>query len=239
MDQWQRILAIRGLKKEHTTPSHFTKEGIKLLLEQPDTTDPRELRHLAILALMYDTGCRVQELADLTIESLKIQCKPYSIKIYGKGRKTRIVPLSEHVVDILAKYMDCYHIDMDIGKKNPLFWNSSRNKLTRAGITYILKKYAVMARMSNPNLIPEITSCHQLRHSRAMHLLQSGVNLVWIRDLLGHSTIQTTEIYARADSKQKREAIEKASENLTPSDVIGEWVDNNDLISWLKGLGKK
>jgi site-specific recombinase XerD len=239
MDQWQRILAIKGLKKGHTTPSHFTKEGIKLLLEQPDTTDPMELRHLAILALMYDTGCRVQELADLTIESLRIQYKPCSIKIYGKGRKTRIVPLSEHVVDILAKYMDCYHIDMDIGKKNPLFWSSSRNKLTRAGITYILKKYAVMARMSNPNLIPEITSCHQLRHSRAMHLLQSGVNLVWIRDLLGHSTIQTTEIYARADSKQKREAIEKASENLTPSDVIGEWVDNNDLISWLKGLGKK
>jgi integrase/recombinase XerD len=64
-------------------------------------------------------------------------------------------------------------------------------------------------------------------------------HLVWIRDLLGHSSIQTTEIYARADSKQKREAIEKASENLTPSDVIGEWVDNNDLISWLKGLGKK
>jgi Site-specific recombinase XerD len=72
-----------------------------------------------------------------------------------------------------------------------------------------------------------------------MHLLESGVSLVWIRDLLGHSSIQTTEIYARADSKQKREAIEKASENLTPSDVIGEWVDNSDLISWLKGLGKK
>jgi Site-specific recombinase XerD len=96
-----------------------------------------------------------------------------------------------------------------------------------------------MARKSNPNLIPEIASCHQLRHSRAMHLLESGVSLVWIRDLLGHSSIQTTEIYARADSKQKREAIEKASENLTPSDVIGEWVDNSDLISWLKGLGKK
>ena len=239
MDQWQRILAIRGLKKEHTTPSHFTKEGIKLLLGQPNTTDQKELRHLAILALMYDTGCRVQELADLTIESLRIQCRPCSIKIYGKGRKTRIVPLSEHVVDILTKYIGRYHIDTDIGKKNPLFCSSSKNKLTRAGITYILKKYAAMARMSNPNLIPEITSCHQLRHSRAMHLLQSGVNLVWIRDLLGHSSIQTTEIYARVDSKQKREAIEKASENLTPSDVIGEWVDNNDLISWLKGLGKK
>ncbi len=239
IDQWQRILAIRGLKKKHTTPSHFTKEGIKLLLEQPDTNNPRELRHLAILALMYDTGCRVQELADLTIESLRIQCNPYSIKIYGKGRKTRIVPLSEHAIGILTNYMGCYHIDTDIGNKNPLFSNSSKIKLTRAGITYILKKYAEMARICNPNLIPEITSCHQLRHSRAMHLLQSGVNLVWIRDLLGHSSIQTTEIYARADSKQKREAIEKASENLTPSDVIGEWVDKKDLISWLKGLGKK
>ncbi|WP_394700407.1 hypothetical protein [uncultured Bacteroides sp.] len=62
---------------------------------------------------------------------------------------------------------------------------------------------------------------------------------MWIRDLLGHSSIQTTEIYARADSKQKREAIEKTSENLTPSDVIGEWVDNSDLVSWLNGLDKK
>lgn len=239
IDQWQRILAIRGLKKKHTTPLHFTKEGIRLLLEQPDTTNPRELRHLAILALMYDTGCRVQELADLTIESLRIQCKPYSIKIYGKGRKTRIVPLSEQIVDILTKYMACYHLDMDIGNKNPLFCNSSKIKLTRAGITYILKKYAEMARICNPNLIPEITSCHQLRHSRAMHLLQSGVNLVWIRDLLGHNSIQSTEIYARTDFKQKREAIEMASENLTPSDAIGEWVDKRDLISWLKGLGKK
>jgi site-specific recombinase XerD len=186
LEQWQRVLAIRSLKKEHSIPSHFAKEGIKLLLEQPDTTDPRELRHLAILALMYDTGCRVQELADLTIESLRIQCKPYSIKIYGKGRKTRIVPLSEPVVDILTKYISCYHIDTDISKKDPLFCNKARSKLTRAGITYILKKYAVMARMSNPNLIPEITSCHQLRHSRAMHLLQSGVNLVWIRYPYSH-----------------------------------------------------
>lgn len=96
-----------------------------------------------------------------------------------------------------------------------------------------------MVRMSNTNVIPEVTSCHQLRHSRAMHLLQSGVNLVWIRDLLGHTSIQTTERYARADSKQKREAIEQASICLTPSSVGGEWVDNSNLISWLKGLGRK
>lgn len=239
LDQWQKILAIKNLKKEHPTPAHFTKEGIKLLLEQPDCTNNRELRHLTILALMYDSGCRVQELADLMVESLQIQCKPFSIKVYGKGRKVRIVPVSEHVVQIVTEYMDRYDIDCGINMKRPLFWNSAGKKLTRAGITYILKKYADMARVNNPNLIPDVTSCHQLRHSRAMHLLLSGVNLVWIRDLLGHASIQTTEVYARADSKQKREAIEKASESLTPTVPIGEWVDNKNLITWLKEFGKR
>lgn len=239
LDQLQRILAIKNLKKEHPIPIHFTKEGIKLLLEQPDCTSNRELRHLAILALMYDTGCRVQELADLTVESLQIQCKPFSTKVYGKGRKVRIVPLSEHVVEILKKYMDGYHMNCEMNIKRPIFSNSAGKKLTRAGITYILKKYADMARIHNAKLIPDITSCHQLRHSRAMHLLQSGVNLVWIRDLLGHTSIQTTEVYARADSKQKREAIERASDCLTPTLSNGEWVDNKNLITWLKEFGKR
>lgn len=239
MDQWQKILAIKGLRKEYSVPSHFSEEGIKLLLKQPRADAPPGLRHLAILVLMYDTGCRVQELADLTVDSLRIICKPYSVKIYGKGRKTRIVPVSDHAVAILTRYLQCYRINMDTDKDCPLFYSNSRDKLTRAGITYILQKYANMARTCDPNGIPETVSCHQLRHSRAMHLLQSGVNLVWIRDLLGHVSIQTTEIYARADSKQKREAIEKASENLTPSDSVrGQWVDNKDMISWLKSLGK-
>jgi site-specific recombinase XerD len=106
------------------------------LLEQPDTTDPKELRHLAILALMYDTGCRVQELADLTIESLRIQYKPCSIKIYGKGRKTRIVPLSEHVVDILTKYMGCLYI---LIKKYPTFQSKSIPLTNLNGTTPFIK----------------------------------------------------------------------------------------------------
>lgn len=238
-NEWQKVMAIKNMKKEHPVPAHFTKEGIKLLLEQPDSTSYKELRHLTALALMYDTGCRVQELADLAVESLRIQYKPYSIKIYGKGRKVRIIPLSDHIVEILKRYIDRYHIEYETEKKRPVFCNSAGNKLTRAGIAYILKKYADMARVCNPNLIPDITSCHQLRHSRAIHLLQSGVNLVWIRDLLGHTSIQTTEVYARTDSKQKREAIEKASECLTPLQATGEWVDNKNLITWLKALGKK
>jgi len=91
----------------------------------------------------------------------------------------------------------------------PLFFNNRGEKLTREGISYILSTYANLARREQPDLIPSRLSCHSLRHSKAMHLLQAGVNLVYIRDILGHVSIQTTDIYARADSKAKREALEK------------------------------
>ena len=98
----------------------------------------------------------------------------------------------------------------------PLFSNSRKEKLTRAGITYILKTYTDQARKLHPSLIPKTISCHVTRHSRAMHLLQAGVNLVYIRDILGHASIQTTDVYARADSKQKRMAFEKAYIEMKP-----------------------
>lgn len=85
----------------------------------------------------------------------------------------------------------------------PLFMNNHREKLIRGGIMHILKKYVEKARNSNPDIIPEVVSCHSLRHSKAMYLLQGGLNLVYIRYILGHVSIQTTEIYVRADSKQK------------------------------------
>ena len=109
--------------------------------------------------------------------------------------------------------------------------------MTREGISYILATYADMARKISPELIPERLSCHSIRHSRAMHLLQAGVNLVYIRDILGHVSIQTTDIYARADSKAKREALEKAYKDLTPNkDSECTWERNKDLREWLKGL---
>lgn len=94
-----------------------------------------------------------------------------------------------------------------------------------------------MARKISPELISERLSCYSMRHSRAMHLLQVGVNLVYIREILGHLSIQTTDIYARADSKAKREALEKAHTDLTPNkDSECTWERNKDLREWLKGL---
>jgi integrase/recombinase XerD len=114
-----------------------------------------------------------------------------------------------------------------------LFFNSRGEKLTRAGLNHILIKYADRARRTSGVYLPEKISCHVLRHSKAMHLLQAGVNLVYIRDILGHTSVQTTEVYARADSKAKRMAIEKAYTSVVP-ETEPIWLSNDNLMDWLK-----
>jgi site-specific recombinase XerD len=239
LDEWQGILSIKAMKDEKKSINYLTTDGIKLLLDQPDITTRNGRRNLALLALMYDTGARVQEIIDLTPESLRTESKPYTIRLFGKGRKSRVVPLMEEQIVILKRYMEENHLFENYKLKHPLFFNSRNEKLTRAGVTYILKTCADMARQTTPALVPSIISCHTLRHSKAMHLLQSGVNLVYIRDILGHVSIQTTEIYARADHKQKREALEKAYINLIPQKAKEqEWEKNQNLLDWLKSLQK-
>ena len=236
LHEWQKIRSIKALKAEKKGINYLTTDGIKLLLDQPDHSTGNGRRNLALLALMYDTGARVQEIIDLTPESLKIESQPYTIRIFGKGRKSRVVPLMKEQIILLKRYMDENHLFEQYKLKHPLFFNSRNEKLSRSGVTYILKTYVNMARQVNPGLMPDNISCHSMRHSKAMHLLHSGVNLVYIRDLLGHVSIQTTEVYARADSKQKREALEKAYEKLAPKTSQREWEKNQNLLSWLKGL---
>jgi integrase/recombinase XerD len=182
---------------------------------------------------MYDTGARVQEIIDLTPSALRLD-KPYTIKIIGKGNKTRIVPLLEDQVKILKGYLDEHNLLSPQMRLHPLFFNSRQEKLTRPGVTHILLKYVDRAKAKKQQQIPEKISCHSLRHSKAMHLLQAGVNLVYIRDILGHVSVQTTEIYARADSRQKREAIEKAYTNVSPQ--TPKWENNDNLLGWLKSF---
>ena len=125
--------------------------------------------------------------------------------------------------------------------RRPLFTNRGNKPLTRAGVTYILKKYAKEAQLNGvPNISDEITP-HWLRHSKAMHLLQAGVNLVYIRDILGHTTTQVTEVYARADTKQKRIALENVYKDVIPQveDLqMPSWERDSKLKNWLRNLGK-
>jgi integrase/recombinase XerD len=232
MHESQKILSIKFKNSQKETMNYLTIEGIKLLLQQPDTTTIRGRRDLTLLSLMYDTGSRVQEIIDLTPSMIRFN-KPPTIKVIGKGNKARLIPMLDAQTEHLVQYMKEHRLSDYSANMYPLFFNSRKDKLTRAGINHILDKYAAMARQQDQTLIPEKISCHSLRHSKAMHLLQAGVNLVYIRDILGHVSIQTTEIYARADSKQKREAIEKVYVNVSPNEKA-RWTQDDNLLTWLK-----
>ena len=236
LDICQKVLAIPFKKTEQRVLNYFSLDGIKLLLTMPDTSTKNGRRDLALLSLMYDTGARVQEIADLTPQCIRFE-KPATIRLHGKGNKTRIIPMMDAQVSLLKQYMTEQNLQRTEAQPHPLFRNRCGEKLTRAGISYILDKYVSMARKTNPELIPDNISCHCLRHPKAMHLLQSGVNLVYIRDFLGHYSVQTTEVYAKADSRQKRQALEKAYVNVTPS-TEPVWQENSDLLEWLVSLGK-
>ena len=189
-------------------------------------------RDLSIIALMYYTGARVQEIADLQVADIRTKV-PATIKLTGKGSKTRIIPLMPQTMSIMKKYMVDHELLDETKEKEPLFYNRMRTKMTRAGLSYILNKYVEQAKASNKDLFPEKMSAHVLRHSKAMHLLQSGVNLIYIRDFLGHSSVTTTEIYAKSNPEIKRKAIETASAKVLPKEKFST-KEKEDLCEWLK-----
>ena len=192
--QCQQILSIPRKKEPGHTLEYLTIEGIKSVLDAVETSSRTGFRDLTLLSLMYDSAARVQEIADLSVNDFRAE-KPSTLRLTGKGSKTRIVPLMSATSDLVSKYISIYHPSYRGEYNVPLFSNRKKEKLTRAGIAYILKKYIKIAREKQPDLIPETVSPHGLRHSKSMHMLQAGVPLIYIRDFLGHSEISTTEIY--------------------------------------------
>lgn len=237
MRVWQEILSIRFKKAASPEIPYLTIEGLKLLLMQPDISTRIGRRDLALLGLMYDSAARVQEIADLTPSDFRFE-GTVTVKLKGKGRKSRIVPLSENQTKNLSRYIQENRLYEPHACVFPLFSNPQNGKLSRAAILAIVKKYTLTARLKNPAIIPDIIGCHSLRRSKAMHMLDADVNLIYIRDFLGHASVTTTEIYARANAQRKIEALKK----INPTIVIdrkSSWQKNGELLSWLKELQHK
>ena len=230
----QAILGIRHKKTSSKSPEFLSGEAIAAILAEPDARTEDHYRDLMLLSLMYDTGARVQEVCDLRVCDVKLQEFP-SITLTGKGNKTRNVPIMQKTATMMAHYISKFLSNETPG--TPLFRNHAKKKLTRNGITYLLKKYAGQARKKAPYLLPDKVTPHMLRHSKAVHLVQSGVNIIYIRDFLGHANIRATEIYARADGEMKRAALAKAGEKKVIS-ARQAWNKDTGLVDWLKGFGK-
>ena len=228
------IMNIKNHKSPSVTMNYCSIEAIKLLLSIPCQSTTVGRRALAILALLYDSGARVQELADLTFGDIR-NIKPATVKLTGKGNKTRIVPIMPQTQKIIHAYMDDCKGKDDVQSTHPLFFNKWSEKLTRAGITYILVQHADHARNIRKDLFPDKMSPHIMRHSKGMHLLEGGVNLIYIRDFLGHTSVVTTEIYAKSNPEVKRKAIESTSLNVLPTEKFTNF-QKEEMMDWLKSI---
>jgi len=230
---YQQVISIPIKKAEKKLIEHLSPESMKHLLEQPDKGTAKGRRDLTLLSVLYDTGARVQELIDIKVCDLTLE-SPSVVELTGKGNKLRRVPLMKNTVALLQAYLSGNSLDKQWKNQYPLFVNNQHKKLTKEGVAYILNKYVTLARIKFPG-IPEHVHPHVLRHSKGMHLLQAGVNLIYIRDFLGHVDIRTTEIYAITDTETKRHAIEKAYPDIISSEMP-DWSQDNELLSWLSAL---
>ena len=154
--------------------------------------------------------------------------------------------ISCYSAELAEQYIRRWNINLADSQERYVFTNRSGGQLSRSGIKYILDKYVESAREKDATLLPEKISPHTLRHTKAMHMLQAGNNIVYIRDILGHSDLNTTERYARADTALKMEALSKAEipmpelDNSLPdvsSDLSGHSIED-DMANWLKNFSK-
>lgn len=231
LEIFQRILDIKPKKATSKTIDYLTVDAIALLLKKPNPGTRSGIRDLALLSLLYESGCRVQELIDIKMGNVSFNA-PSIITVTGKGNKIRVIPISSNVADIVKKYAKTFKISEN---GQYLFTNQRKEALTRSGVAYILRKYVERVRQEAPTLLGNTKVYpHVLRHSKAMHLLESGVNLIYIRDLLGHASVTTTEIYARSNPEIKRKFLEEAALKLDSSIDKYTEEEKQTLMEWLK-----
>jgi integrase/recombinase XerD len=210
LDQVTRVLAIR--QKTTTAPQrgHLTGDEVKTLLAEPGTATARAVRDTVPLALACDTAARVQELCDLDVADIR-RASPMVVVIHGKGSKVRYVPVMDPTARLVAGYLDHRGRHPGAGAgADPPFPGPRHSRLTRSGIAKLLDRYARAIRARDPGWAPGLAVApHTLRRTRAMHLIEAGVNVTYIRDLLGHASISSTEIYARVNAQGQTQGDRK------------------------------
>ena len=239
LDTSSSIVGIRMKKQPEPVVNYMSVDGVSFVLNQPDMKRRSGYRDALMLTILYDSAARVTEITKIRIGDIRIE-HPATIVLHGKGAKDRIVPLSSKTAELISSYLLQTGLKGVESKNKLLFTNHTGKQLTRAGVAYILKKYVDAAREKHPELIPDKFSPHCMRHSKAMHLLQAGVAIIYIRDFLGHESIKTTEVYAKADGKSKREALDAAYSAAVKDSNIpkSSWNDDDDLMAFLKRLCK-
>jgi site-specific recombinase XerD len=228
-------------KKEGKLIDIIPEDALQSILKQPDPDTKCGLRDLCFMVLMYDTAARDREMLDLTIGSLHLNQKHPTVSLYGKGSKVRVVPIMQKTTQHLQKYLSVFHPKENRHDEDYLFYtviHDVRHQMSDDNVAKFMTKYGKMAKNECLN-VPEKLHPHMFRHARAIHLYRSGMPLPLLSEFMGHADIQSTNIYAYADTEMKRLAIEKATNNdVVPqtTNTVPAWQNDEELIKRLYGL---
>ncbi len=233
LEACQRLLAIPFKRSRSQIVEYLEAAEIRAMLDATDRSTRDGRRDHALLLAMFNTGARVQEFLDIRPCDLQL-VRPHQARLVGKGRKERVCPLWPQTAESLRALI--VETRLDVTSSEPLFRNRRGGPLTRFGVRYLLRKYAAFARDAAPGLAHKGVHPHTIRHSSAVHLLQSGVDLVSIGHWLGHASVETTNRYAVVDLETKRAALAKAGPVGDDNPAFARWRSDTSILTWLEAL---
>ncbi len=233
LEHAQRILGIPFKKTCSRVIDYLEYDEIQKILSVIDRSTPKGRRDYTLLATMFNTGARVQEIVDLRACDLQLT-KPFQLHLMGKGRKERCCPIWPQTVQLLRRL--CLELQIDLTSEVRIFQNCRATSLSRFGVRYILKKSLEHAQVHIPSLHSKRLHPHSMRHSTAIALLKSGVDISTISQWLGHSNLNTTNRYATIDLDMKRKAIASVKPISDKRSRTTPWRHDHAILEWLEAL---
>jgi site-specific recombinase XerD len=235
---YQSVMLITKQKTIRKKVTGMSKEAVKILMSIPDVATKTGQRDLVLLIVLYCTAARIDEILSVKINQLHLDTnKPY-ITVIGKGRKIRTLYILPKAVVHLKKYLRDFHA----AEPNPeayLFYSRNKGifgKMTPESVNQQLKKYAALAhRICND--VPVNLHAHQIRHAKASHWLEDGMNIVQISFLLGHNNLNTTMIYLDITTEQESKAL-ATLEDEDKQNIPKKWKEKSDSLAMFLGVKK-
>lgn len=224
----QRVLAIATKRVDYPIMGFLSREEVQALLAAPDATTWSGQRDAVLFAVLYNTGARVSEITGLRVADVLLD-RAAAVLLHGKGRKERVVPLWKRTAAQVRAWLT--HIDQ--AAHAPVFPNRAGHPLSRSGVEHRLQRAITTASGRCPSLATRSISPHTLRHTTAMHLLQSGVDITVIALWLGHEDPTTTHRYIEADLAMKEAALRRVE---APTTSPVRFKARDGLLAFLEGL---
>ncbi len=233
----QQILGIPFKRGALNTPIEYLETTeIAALLGSIDRNTPSGRRDYAMFSLMFNTGARVQEIVDLRVRDIRLE-PPCQVRFTGKGNKVRICPIWPRVARLLRDLIENLRDGADDPANRHVFLNVRGVQMTRFGVRYLLQQHIAAGVHTAPTLAGKRIHPHSLRHTTAIHLLKAGVDFATISQWLGHTSLNTTMRYARADLDLKRQALAQVFPEVLAPPKGGAFIFRDDNVTaWLRRL---